>query len=176
MVMDEGLDTGPILLQRKVAIGREETAGELHDRLSVIAADVLLETFEGLADNRLLEEPQDHSRATYAPKIDRRMSVVKWTRPARAISAHIRALDPWPGAVTMTAGKEIKLFSSRVAEEDRTDGVPGRVAGHQDGALQVETSKGIIEVRELQIPGKKRLTADDFLRGFPINRGTVLGA
>jgi methionyl-tRNA formyltransferase len=175
MIMDEGLDTGPILLQREVAISREETAGELHDRLSLLAGDLLLETLEGLADNRLSEEPQDHSRATYAPKIDRRMSLLKWDRPARAISAHIRALDPWPGAVTILAGKEIKLFSSRVIDEDRSDVVPGRVSGHLHGALQVETSRGVIEIREFQLPGKKRLTAGDFLRGFPINTGTVLG-
>ena len=175
MVMDEGLDTGPILLQREVTVGREETAGELHDRLSVLAGDLLLKTLKGLAENRLREEPQDHARATYAPKIDRRMSLIKWSRSAREISAHIRALDPWPGALTMLAGKEIKLFAARVADENRIDGVPGRVSGHVRGALQVETSKGILEVGELQIPGKKRLTASDFLRGFPINTGTVLG-
>jgi methionyl-tRNA formyltransferase len=175
MVMDEGLDTGPILLQREVPIGREETAGELHDRLSVLAGDLLLEAIEGLADNRLREEPQDNSRATYAPKIERRMSLIKWAQPARAISAHIRALDPWPGAFTMLAGKEIKLFSSRVTDEDRNDVVPGRVSGHLRGALQVETSRGVLEVRELQVPGKKRLIASDFLRGFPVNTGTVLG-
>jgi methionyl-tRNA formyltransferase len=175
MVMDEGLDTGPILLQHEVPIGREETVGELHDRLSILAGDLLLETIEGLADNRLMEEPQDHSMATYAPKIDRRMSLVKWSRPARAVSAHIRALDPWPGAFTMLRGKEIKLFSSRVTDEDQSDVVPGRVSGHLHGALQVETSRGVVEIRELQVPGKKRLIASDFLRGFPINKGTVLG-
>ena len=175
MRMDEGLDTGPILLQREVPIGREETAGELHDRLSILAGDLLLETLEGLADNRLREIPQDHARATYAPKIDRRMSLVKWSQPARAVSAHIRALDPWPGAFTMLGGKEIKLFSPKVIDEERSDVMPGRVSGHFHSALQVETSRGVIEVREFQIPGKRRLIASDFLRGFPLNTGTVLG-
>ncbi|MBW1702657.1 MAG: hypothetical protein JRJ50_11150 [Deltaproteobacteria bacterium] len=163
------------VLQREAPIGREETAGELHDRLSILAGDLLLETLEGLADNRLREIPQDHARATYAPKIDRHMSLVKWAQPARAVSAHIRALDPWPGAFTILGGKEIKLFSPKVIDEERSDVMPGRVSGHFHGALQVETSRGVIEVREFQIPGKRRLIASDFLRGFPLNTGTVLG-
>lgn len=175
MVMDEGLDTGPILLRKEVAIGREETAGELHDRLSVLSGDLLLETIEGLAGNSLVEQPQDNSRATYAPKIDRSMSQIKWARPARTVSAHIRALDPWPGAFTLLSGKEIKLFSSRVLDENRSDVIPGRVVGDFNGALHVETSRGVVEVRELQVAGKKRLTASDFMRGFPIKGGTVLG-
>lgn len=175
MRMDGGLDTGPILLQEKVSIGKDETAGQLHDRLSGLSADFLLKTLRGLGENRLREKPQDHASATYAPKIDRQISLVNWHQPARAIFALIRALDPWPGAVTKLGSREIKLFSPRVGDEKRLDTVPGRVIGRSKDGLEVETARGVIEIRELQIPGKKRLVAGDFLRGFPLEDGTVLG-
>ncbi len=176
MRMDEGLDTGPILLQDEVPIGRDETSGELHDRLSVLSGDFLIRTLEGVAKNRLRERIQDHARATYAVKIDRRMSLVRWNQPAEVISALIRALDPWPGAFTTLNGREIKLFSSRIARQERPCLVPGRVAGYSEAALQVETAKGVLLIRELQISGKKRLAAGDFLKGFPLEIGTVLGS
>ena len=101
--------------------------------------------------------------------------MVSWDQPADTISALIRALDPWPGALTTLEGKEIKLFSSRVIDEERLDTVPGKVSRQIEDALEVETGRGVIEIRELQMPGKKRLVAGDFLRGFPLEVGTVLG-
>jgi len=175
MRMDEGLDTGPVLLQEEVPIGFEETAGELHDRLALLSGDVLLKTIEGMRIGRLIEKPQESAQATYAPKIDRGISCINWNRSARAISALIRALDPWPGAITPVGEKKIKLFSSRVVDRERLDLSPGRVAGYSGEGLLVETGKGLILIRDLQAPGKKRLGAADFLRGFPINDGTTLG-
>jgi len=175
MSMDEGLDTGPILLQEEVCIGAEETAGELHDRLALLSGDFLLKTLQRLVEGRLSEEPQDRSEATYAPKIDKGISVIGWDQPARAISALIRALDPWPGAVSVIKKKEIKLFSSRVDDEAREGLSPGRVAGLSEGGLLVETGRGIVEIKEFQTPGKKRLCAGDFLRGFPMEEGTMFG-
>lgn len=176
MRMDEGLDTGPVLLQEKVVILEHETAGSLHDRLAGLSGDFIIKTLKGLAENRLKEMHQDPDDATYATKIDRGMSLIKWGLPANAISGLIRALDPWPGAFTTLEGKEIKLFSSRVTDKEARDEVPGRVAGESEGALQVETGKGLIEIMELQIPGKKRLPAGDFLRGFALEQGTMLGS
>jgi methionyl-tRNA formyltransferase len=183
MRMDEGLDTGPVLFQEAVRIGPEETAGELHDRLARLSGDVLLKTIEGLTENRLLEKPQDNAHATYAPKIDRSISKVEWDRSAQAISSLIRALDPWPGAFTIAGGREIKLFSSKVEDREGPDpdcgpaksGIPGRVACRSAEGLLVETGKGVVVIREMQAPGKRRLAASDFLRGFPINDGTLLG-
>jgi methionyl-tRNA formyltransferase len=175
MRMDEGMDTGPVLLQEEVPILADETAGQLHDRLAQLSGDFLIRTLLGLAEDRLEERPQDNTKATYAPKIDREMSLVRWDQPAEVVSALIRALDPWPGAVTTYQGKEIKLFSSLVTDRERLDVVPGRVAGHLQGTLEVEAGKGVIRLRELQIPGKKRLAANDFLRGFPLDQGVVLG-
>jgi methionyl-tRNA formyltransferase len=174
MRMDEGLDTGPTLLKEVVPIGTDETAGELHDRLARLSRDFLLKTLEGLAKNQLTEKPQDHAIASFAPKIDRSMSLINWNQPAQTVSALIRALDPWPGAFTTLKGKEIKLFSSTVISEERLNTKPGRVLGHAEGELEVETSNGAVQIRELQLPGRKRLAASEFLRGFSLDKGTIL--
>jgi len=174
MRMEEGLDSGPILLQERVPILPDETAGQLHDRLAVMAGVFLIRTLDGLAGNRLFERPQNHAAATHAPKIDRNMSLVNWNQPAEAVSALIRALDPWPGAVTTINGEKIKLFSSQVADRDRA-GLPGRVTGQEEDTFEVEAGKGTVRIRELQLPGKRRLPAGRFLKGFALEKGTVLG-
>jgi methionyl-tRNA formyltransferase len=174
MRMEEGLDSGPIFLQEEVPILPDETTGQLHDRLAMLTGDFLIRTLEGLAEDRLMERAQDHAVATHAPKIDRAMSLVRWDQPAESVSALVRALDPWPGAFTMLNGKEIKLFSSHVTDKERI-GLPGRITGQGEHTLEVETGKGRVQIRELQLPGKKRLPAVDFLRGFPLDKGTVLG-
>ncbi len=175
MRMDEGLDTGPILLQEEISIHRDETAGELHDRLALLSGPFLLKTLNEMAENRLTERPQNNEQATYAPKLDRSISEVNWNKSASEISAIIRALDPWPGAFTTFKGKRVKLFSSSIEGEGRIDLYPGRVSGLSEEALYVETGEGIVVIRELQLPGKGRLAAGDFLRGFPLDRGAVLG-
>lgn len=175
MRMNEGLDTGPILLQEEVDIIPDETAGQLHDRLAGISTDFLLKTLECLIKGQLEGSPQDDSKATYASKIDKGMSRMNWNQSAQTISSFIRALDPWPGAFTTAGDKNIKLYSSRVADDKNTQGVPGRITGFSDGALHVETGKGIVQVRELQAPGKRRLSAEEFIRGFSLQKNMVLG-
>jgi len=174
MWMDEGLDSGPILLQEEVPILPDETAGQLHDRLSDLTGNFLIRTLADLAKNRIQKRPQDDKASTYAPKIDRRMSQIKWEKPAKTISALVRAFDPWPGAVTKLRGKDIKLFSARVVDEEQI-GQPGRVKGHEGDGLEVETGKGIVKIGELQMPGRKRLPVKDFLMGFPLKNGTLFG-
>jgi methionyl-tRNA formyltransferase len=136
----------------------------------------LLRTLDGLAKGRLSETPQDASAATYAGKIDRRMGCIEWGLPAHRISALIRGLDPWPGAYTTYKGGRIKVFGGRAEAGGAPDPMPGKVLPLQDGGLPVETGEGVLLVRELQAPGKKRLPAVDFLRGFPVNAGEVLGS
>lgn len=175
MRMDEGLDTGPILFQREVPILQDETAGQLHDRLSQLAGDVIIKALARMAKTQVEEIPQDDSLATYAPKIERSDSLVDWKQPAMRISCHIRALDPKPGAYTLLKGKQIKLFSSTVVEKGGLDGVPGRVVRNTRETIHVDTGQGMIGIREIQYPGKKRLPISDFLRGFPLPEGTVFG-
>ncbi len=174
MKMDEGLDTGPILLQEELTILPDETAGQLHDRLAGISGPFLLKTLKELSKGQLKPQPQEESLATYASKIDRRISHVKWDQSARAISAFVRALDPWPGAFSTIGKKNIKLFSPRVIDENSVEAIPGRVVGNSEEGLEIETANGIVQIRELQAPGKKRLKAKDFLRGFLVEERTVL--
>jgi methionyl-tRNA formyltransferase len=175
MRMDQGLDTGPILMQERTPIGAHETAGELHDRLANLSAPFLIQTLEHLAQNTLHLIPQDDTHATYAAKIDRTTGCISWDLPADHISSLIRGLDPWPGAYTTVNGKTLKLFSSRVVNKGGADTVPGRVKGHSREGLLVETADGVILVSALQLAGKKRMNALDFLRGFPLKPGTLLG-
>jgi len=176
MIMDEGMDTGPVLLQEELAINRNDTAGMLHDQLAQLSGDFLIKTLTLMSKGRLRKSSQDDTKATYAPKIERNMSQVNWTQSAESISALIRALDPWPGAYTTFSGHDIKLFRSQVVSPHDSKTVPGRISVSKMGSLLVETGKGIVEVRELQISGKKRLLVEDFLRGFPLEKGAVFGA
>lgn len=175
MQMDEGMDTGPILFQEEVPVLKDETAGQLHDRLAVMAGDLMVRSLKRMSGTILRPTPQNHSRATYAPKIGRELSLVNWKEEAVKVSARIRGMDPRPGAYTLREGQEIKLFASTVIDGDREDGLPGQVLGVRDECLVVGTGGGTIGVRELQYPGKKRLPAREFLRGLPIPEGTVLG-
>jgi methionyl-tRNA formyltransferase len=173
MRMDEGLDTGPVLLQQEVPIFSDETAGHLHDRMSVMAGDLIVRALGAMAEGRVREQAQDSEQATYAPKIDEDIGPVEWSRPGEKVSSFIRALDPKPGAYTLWEGRKLKLFSSTVIDRDMRGGVPGRVRGEKDGCLVVYSGQGTVGIRELQLPGKKKLRAPDFLRGASIPEGTV---
>jgi methionyl-tRNA formyltransferase len=175
MRMDEGLDTGPILFQEEVSIGEEETAGHLYDRLAHMAGELMVRSLRHMAENPVEEHTQDHSLATYAPKIGKEMCLVDWSRSAAEVTARIRALDPRPGAFTLVRGSELKVFASRVVDERRTHAVPGRVLPWEGGGLVVETGGGAVEIREVQSPGKKRMPVADFLRGFQLAGGSTLG-
>ena len=175
MRMDEGLDTGPILFQKEVPVLRDETAGQLHDRLAAMSGDFLLDFLREMAGNQIRATVQDSTLATYAAKIDKEMSRIEWRHDATEISALIRGLDPFPGAFTEIGDNNIKLYSSSVLDETFAGTAPGRVLGNVEGILAVETGRGIIGVKELQYPGKKRLHAKDFLMGFRLPEGTILG-
>lgn len=175
MRMDEGMDTGPILFQEEAAIIDDETAGHLHDRLSIMAGGLMVRTLKSMAGGEVRETPQKPAEATYAPKIGRNAGLLDWTQPSEKVSAFIRALDPRPGAHTSWEGKEVKLFSSTVIDKKLDVPIPGRVRGCKEGCLVVETGKGTVGIRELQISGKKRLPAPDFLRGVPLPEGSMLG-
>jgi methionyl-tRNA formyltransferase len=175
MHMDEGMDTGPILFQEEVPVLRDETAGELQNRLAEKSGDLMIRSLRHMAENPVVETPQDDSKATFAPKIERELCRIDWTGSAERISALIRALDPRPGAYTTLEGREVKLFSSRVSDRGSHEGVPGRVVRPGEGGLLVETGQGTLEIREIQYPGKRKLPVADFLRGFSLQDGTLLG-
>lgn len=175
MQMDEGMDTGPILFQEEVPVLKDETAGQLHDRLAVMAGDLMVRSLKRMSGTTLRPTPQNHSRATYAPKIGRELSLVNWKEEAVQVSARIRGMDPRPGAYTLWEEQEIKLFASTVVERDRTDGSPGQVLGLREEYLVIATGRGVVGIRALQYPGRNRLPAREFLRGFSIPEGAILG-
>jgi methionyl-tRNA formyltransferase len=176
MRMDEGVDTGPILMHKEVAVFSDETYGHLQDRLAHLAGEFLIETLKALSEGRVEQREQDHTLATMAPKIERQMGLIRWGEPAGKIAALIRAFDPWPGAFTTVKGIEIKVFSARVLREEGVGPVPGRVIGVNERGICLETGRGVLEVGGLQLQGKKRLPARELIKGFPMPSGTVFGA
>jgi methionyl-tRNA formyltransferase len=168
MYMNEGLDTGDILLQRKIDIRSTDTGGSLHDRLGQVAPEALLESLRLLADGNAPRISQDNSRATYAPKLDREHGRIDWAEPAEVIERKIRAFDPWPGAVavvTEKSGRELKLkiFSAEIVEGKER---PGEVLCADNRGLIVATGEKAILLREVQLEGKGRMSANDFVRGY----------
>jgi methionyl-tRNA formyltransferase len=175
MRVDEGLDTGPVLHQKEISILADETAGHLHDRLAAMSGGFLMEFLGKMIRGQIGETVQDSGLATYAEKIDKTMSRIDWSREAAEISALIRGLDPAPGAYTTIGDSNIKLFSSSIPDDKFTRKAPGTVLGNVDGVLRIETGRGVVGVKELQLSGKKRLHIKEFLMGFHLPEGAVLG-
>lgn len=175
MQMDEGLDTGPILLQKSLTIGEDETFGELYQRLAQLGAKALMEALELFKVGQLSPRPQPEDGVSYAPPIEKGMGRLDFSRPASELACLIRAFDPRPGAYTHWDGKLLKVFSPSIIPEDVSE-APGTILGLTEGGLGVATGKGILVLGELQLEGKKRLPAKEFLRGYSLKPGTVLGA
>jgi methionyl-tRNA formyltransferase len=177
MQVDEGLDTGDILVQVTTAIGAEETAGNLHDRLALLAPAALLEALELLHRGIAHPRPQNPALATYAAKVRHQDGEIDWNKPAVEIERRIRAMTPWPGAYTSIllrkARTTLKVHRARAREE--IEGSSGTVVAVSDDGILVATERGGILLQELQIPGGKRLPAGEFLRGHPIALGLRLG-
>jgi len=167
MLMDEGMDSGPILHQIPHHIDSEVTGGELSEHLSEMGAQALVEALALLETDGLKPRPQDHARATYAPKLTRATARISWDEPAGRVARVIRGLDPRPGAWTELDGREVKLFGVRVLEEG---GSPGEVRATDDG-LRIATGRGAVEVNEVQPAGKPRMLAADWVRGRGVRAG-----
>ncbi len=174
MQMDEGVDSGDILLQEETPIRPEETFGELHDRLAKMGAELLLITLAMLETGTLLPRRQEHRLATLAPRLGREDCLIPWQNDSRSIAALIRGLSPSPGAYTCLEGKQLKIYRA-TAEATAVKEAPGTVAGETEAGLLVATGEGYVLLKEMQIEGKKRLAARDFLRGVRIAPGQVLG-
>lgn len=177
MLIDEGLDTGDILLQEVLSIQESDTVGTLHDRLSETGARLLVKTLQLLTRGELVLKPQDHSRATYARPLLPEDEVIRWESPARNIFNHVRGMNPWPGAFTFWEGKLLKIWQVEMLRYESLQAgiLPGqvRVSGSEDG-LVVQAKPGLIAIKELQLQGGKRLPVADFLRGHPVPAGTIL--
>ena len=176
MHMAEGLDTGDILLTRETPITGTDTGGSLHDRLGLIAAEALAEALPLVAAGSAPRFPQDETRANYAPKLTRENGRIDWRMTPAEIDRRIRAMNPWPAAHTFLptpAGpRQLKVFTTL---PDDATGQPGEVLRADDTGLLVAANGGAVLLRELQLEGKRRMEAGEFLRGHSIAPGTVLG-
>jgi methionyl-tRNA formyltransferase len=169
MYVDEGLDTGDILLQKKLPISPKETGGSLHDRLAQLAPRALLDALDLLANRPAPRIPQDSTRASYAQKLTRQMGRIDWKEQAIVIERKIRAYDPWPGTFTQLARpsgteRNLKIFRASVSEQ--SVGEPGTVVTPNESELLVATGRGALRLEEVQLEGKRRMAASEFLRGF----------
>lgn len=175
MLMDEGLDTGPILLQAKAPIDEEETSATLEPRLARIGAELLEHTLDGWASNALQPTPQNDGEATVAPLIKKEDALIAWSSPALEISRRVRAFDPWPVAYTLLAGSPLKIWkaSPREAEAARA---PGTIVGISPKGLDVACGQGTLVIETVQPAGKKRMDAVGFARGRRLQPGDTLGA
>ena len=166
MQMDEGLDTGPVLLAERLAITADMTAAMLHDTLSALGANLIVEALQGLADGTLEATPQPKQGATYAAKLTREEGRLDWTESADALERRIRAFTPWPGAWCEVAGARVKLLAAQVVDGD---GEPGTVL---DDALTIACGERALRPLRLQREGRKEMDAETFLRGFPLPKGS----
>jgi methionyl-tRNA formyltransferase len=161
MYMDEGLDTGDVLLQKRIEIASDETGGSLHDRLAEVAPAALKEALNQLESGTAPRTPQDSSAATYAAKLEREHGRIDWNEPAALIERKIRAFDPWPGAFAILrddARRERKLKVFRASVVDSCSADPAN--------LVIPTKRGAIRLDEVQLEGKRRMSAAEFLRGY----------
>ena len=173
------VDTGDVILRRAIAVGPDETTGDVHDRLAAVGAEAVVETVRRLAAGGVEPEPQDDALASAAPKIFRGDAEIDWDRPARRVHDHVRALSPAPGAWTrgdLGAGEEtLKVLRTHVEHEGGRRGAPGEIV-EADGRLVVACSEGAVRVLRAQREGKRRMDAADLLRGLGLAAGARLGA
>ncbi|MDH3474400.1 MAG: methionyl-tRNA formyltransferase [Rhodospirillales bacterium] len=172
MQMDQGLDTGPMLLQEAVPIGPATTAAELHAELAVRGARMMVEVLAGLDEGRLVARPQPAAGATYAVKLERAEGRLDWRRPAAELELRVRALNPWPGTFAELPGRKgverIKVLAAEVTE---ASAAPGELL---DDRLTVACGAGALRLIEVQRAGKAAMTAESFLRGFDLPAGARL--
>lgn len=174
MMMDVGMDTGDMLEKLVVPLDEKETGGSLFDRLSLLGGDLILSTLDKLEDGTLVRIPQNHEEATHVKKIEKSMGDIDWSMDAAAIERLIRGLNPWPSAYTRWNGKMLKIWEADVVSGDGSQAAlssAGKVLEASGDSLKVQTGNGVLNIRSLQLEGKKRMDTASFLRGYPVETG-----
>jgi methionyl-tRNA formyltransferase len=174
MLMDVGLDTGPMLMKKAIPIGPDEDAASLHDRLAALTAGVVCETLLGLQAGRIKPEPQPAEGVTFAPILKKEDGALDWAQRAQQIHDRVRGLTPWPGAYTHLRGQYLKVLRTRLPEMSARAGEPGAVLDIDADAVTVATGQGTVQLLEVQAAGKKRMSAGDFFRGARLQAGERL--
>lgn len=185
MQMDAGLDTGAILEQERVVLAEDETGGSLFDKLSAVGSRLILSTLEKLEAGTITPVPQPAEGSSYAGRLTKELGDIDWSQDAVSIERLIRGLNPWPSAYTSWKGKTVKLWAARALSqkaENETEkyetgehekGIPGQIVRCDRHCLMVQTGEGLLDIRQLQLEGKKRMDVEAFLRGCPMAAGDV---
>ncbi|HOL83862.1 methionyl-tRNA formyltransferase [Thermoclostridium caenicola] len=177
MLTDSGLDTGDMLLKAEIDIPDDMTAGELHDRMSLLGAETLIKTLKKLEEGTLVPVPQDDSQATLAPRITRDTGRIDWSASARNIHNLIRGTTPWPGAFAFLDGQKVRIWRSAVGEDRSDTGEkpdPGTIIGLDKEAMTVQAGEGIVRVFEIQVESNKRMTPYQYSLGHELKIGMKL--
>jgi methionyl-tRNA formyltransferase len=175
MQMDAGLDTGPVLIERRHPIGTHDTAGDLHDSLSELGAAALMEAVEALVAGTVVVRPQPAVGVTYAPKLEKSEAVMDWTQGVATLDRQVRAFNPWPVAETRLAGEPLRILRARIARPTGADAAPGTLLGAAEDGLHVACGDGVLAVSELQRAGKRPVSARDFANAMRLD-GLRFGA
>jgi len=175
MLMDEGMDTGPILAQAECKIKPQDTTGSLSVKLAQQGADLLVETLPRWLEGQIVPQPQDDSLATYCQMITKKDGLIDWSLPATDLWLRVRAYDPWPVTYTYWQGKRLKILRARPATVGTSGEEPGRVISSDDGVAVVAGTDALL-LEEIQLAGKKALAAQEFIRGQRNFIGSVLGS
>ncbi len=174
MYMDKGLDTGDMIIKKETAIGENETAGELHDRLMELGASVLSETMELLSKGEVTREPQDNTEATYAPIMTKSLGRIDWSKDATVIRNLIRGTYPWPGAFSTYSGRVFKIMSAEALTPDVKHEKWGSILKVEKDSIIVSCGTGSLRILELQFENEKRMSVEAYLRGHEISEGAAL--
>ena len=171
--MAQGVDTGDILMTETIEIGEYETSGELFDRMAVLGAKVLIETINNIEN--ITPVPQEHEKATHAPMITKEMAQIDWNKSAGVISKLICGMNPWPIAHTLYNGEVMKVYKAKVVEGN-PQAENGEILGFDKACgLKVKCAEGCLAIEEIQFPGSKRMSVEDYLRGHSLDSGVILG-
>ncbi|HSS46987.1 MAG TPA: methionyl-tRNA formyltransferase, partial [Burkholderiales bacterium] len=174
MQMDEGLDTGPVLMQERIPIAADDNAQSLHDKLARLGGESIVRALRALERGQLRPQPQPATGASYAAKVQKTEAQINWQGAASQIERAVRAFNPQPGAYTMLNGETLKIWKTRL--DYQAHGKPGEVISADDRGIVVACGSGGLRIEELQKAGGKRLPAQAFLSGFAIREGARLGA
>lgn len=174
MMMDVGLDTGDMLDKTEVIIDKEETGGSLHDKLMIAGGELIIETLEKIEKGTVVRTKQNDADSCYAKMLDKKLGDIDFTKSAEEIERLIRGLNPWPSAYTRIKGKSLKIYAADVLDKEY-EGSCGQVVYVDKNSMYIKTGKGILDVKTLQLEGKKVMDIADFLRGNQVETGIVLG-
>jgi methionyl-tRNA formyltransferase len=175
MLLDEGMDTGDMLLQEKLPIMPTDTVATLHDKLAQNGARLLGKALDKLGSSGWTRVPQDHAKATYAPLLKKDDGMIHWQKSAREIHSQIRGMNPWPGCFTYFNGKLLKVFTAEICDQEAKV-MPGSIVEISETNIAVAAGTGTLVLKEIQLEGKKRMPVEEFIKGKTIKAGDVLSS